>query len=289
VIAFDTATPLLAALGLAQTLSDGEREHGKGSQRHNWPFVLLLSAFALVQLFFHALQLLQPQYLTLLMQAAVLMMAAMTLWVSGRVLPFFTRARLQTQPSELPKGLLALSMTSSWLLIPCLILTQLSATNDFIQTDFIPIITIVLAVIAAVSHGYRLTLFYRKGVVKEAMLWSLYLAYGWVIIGYLLISLSLILDTTLPWLHAITLGGLLTMIMSMMARISLGHTGRPILALPGIPWLFSAIQLATLVRISAPSITGYLIALLLLLLGMGIFLRHYVFILIRPRADGNPG
>lgn len=280
----DVTTPALAALALAQTLQGGERDHGKGSQRHNWPFVLLLSAFALVQLAFHVLQSLYPQYLTLLMQAAVLMMAAMTLWVSGRVLPFFTRARLQTQPTELPKGLLGISMTSSWLIIPLILLNQVLPNILALQ-----IITALIAGISALTHSYRLFLFYRKGVTGEAMLWSMYLAYAWIAIGYVLISISAITSLNLPWLHAITLGGLLTMIISMMARISLGHTGRPILALPGIPWVFAAIQVATLVRIISPSSTGYLIALALILIGMSVFLKHYVPILLNPRADGRPG
>jgi uncharacterized protein involved in response to NO len=74
------------------------------------------------------------------------------------------------------------------------------------------------------------------------MLWSFYLAYTWVALGYLLIAIRIFNGATLPWLHAITLGGLLTMIISMMARISLGHTGRPILVQAVIPWAFAAIQ-----------------------------------------------
>lgn len=280
----DCATPLLAALGLAQTLRGGERDNGKGSQRHNWPFVGLMVAFALVQACFHTLLSTEPQYLSLLMQAAVLMMAAMTLWVSGRVLPFFTRARLQTQPPVIPQGLLNLSMTSSWLVIPFLLASQLLDGLYWLN-----IITATIAAIAAGSQAYRLSLFYRKGVSSEPMLWSLYCAYSWIVIGFSLLAVSLIIESPLPWLHAITLGGLLTMIISMMARISLGHTGRAILALRGIPSAFIAIQLATLIRITLPSTMGYVAALLLVLSAMTIFLIHYLPILIMPREDGNPG
>ena len=281
---FDSATPLFAALGLAQTLRGGERDNGKGSQRHNWPFVGLMIAFALVQIFFHTLLLTMPQYLSLLMQAAVLMMAAMTLWVSGRVLPFFTRARLQTQPPIIPQGLLNLSMISSWLLIPLLLASQLLA-----EVYWLNIITAIIAVIAACSQGYRLSLFYRQGVSAEPMLWSLYCAYSWIIIGFVLLAVSLVIESPLPWLHAITLGGLLTMIISMMARISLGHTGRAIVALKGIPSAFIAIQVATLIRITLPSTMGYVAALVLVLAAMIIFLIHYLPILIKPREDGSPG
>jgi len=280
----DASTPLLAALGLAHTLRGGEKDHGQGSQRHNWPFVLLLLIFTGVQVLFHCLQAIQPQYLSLLMQAAVLMMAAMTLWVSGRVLPFFTRARLQTQPPSIPKGLLNISMTTSWLLIPALVASQIVTDSILLKT-----LVFIIAIIAATSHGYRLFLFYRKGVTTEPMLWSLYCAYSWIIIGYCLIAISVTVESNVPWLHAITIGGLLTMIISMMARISLGHTGRPILALPGIPSVFIAIQVATVVRISQQTQAGYLLTILILLMAMVIFLRQYLPILIKPRSDGKSG
>lgn len=280
----DISTPLLAALGLAQTLHGGERDHGKGSQKHNWPFVGLLIIFALVQLIFHSLVITKPEYLTLLMQAAVLMMAAMTLWVSGRVLPFFTRARLQTPAPVIPQKLLIISMMSSWLLIPSLIISLVAP-----QLIFLKLLTAAIALLAAFSQSYRLKLFYQQGVLSEPMLWSLYAAFSWIIIGYGMIAFSLLSDYQLPWLHAITIGGLLTMIISMMARISLGHTGRPILALKGIPTVFIALQLSALVRISWQTTHGYLLAIAILLVSLAVFLWHYIPILLKPRADGKPG
>lgn len=281
-ILLDVAAPLLAALGLAQTLAMGEKQQGKGSQKHNWPFVLLLMAFSLIQIVFHLLLTFQFENITHLMQVAVLMMAAMTLWVSGRVLPFFTRARLQTAAKNLPKGLLAVSMVSSWLIIPFYLMTQ------FFDSSGLNIITALIAICAAVSQTYRLALFYRPGVVQESMLWSLYLAFMWLIAGYVLIAINLLMDLHLPWLHAITVGGLLSMIFSMMARISLGHTGRKILALPYMSVGFLLLQIATLVRLIGPNLfpsISYVLAIICIILAFGIFLFHYGKILWLPRAD----
>ncbi len=279
----DASTPALAALGLGQTLHGGEKDHGKGSQKHNWPFVILLSAFALVQLIFHFLLTQAPQFLSLLMQVAVLMMAAMTLWVSGRVLPFFTRARLQTQPAIIPERLLQISMLSSWLLVPSLVLSSL------VEHTLIAALTAILGLIAAITQAYRLKLFYRKGVFSEPMLWSLYCAFGWIIVGFTLLAISQITQQPLPWLHAITIGGLLTMIISMMARISLGHTGRAIIARKGIPAVFIALQLATIIRVVQQNTLGYSLAIIIVLAALAVFLMHYLPILIKPRADGRPG
>jgi len=285
----DASAPLLAALGLAQTLTMGEKQQGKGSQKHNWPFVILLTAFALIQFAFHLLLIFQTDNITLLMQVAVLIMAAMTLWVSGRVLPFFTRARLQAAARDLPKGLLAFSMASSWLIIPFYLAAQ------YIDITALSIITAMIALCAAASQSYRLALFYRPGVAQEPMLWSLYLAFAWLIAGYILIAINLLIGVNdlsigvqLPWLHAMTIGGLLAMIISMMARISLGHSGRKILALPYMALCFLLLQIATLIRLIGPTVapgTSYVLAILCIVSALAIFLFHYGKILWLPRAD----
>ncbi len=294
IILLDVSTPLLAALGLAKTLADGEKDNGKGSQKHNWPFVLLLTAFALVQLIFHILYQQQPQYISLLMQIAVLMMAAMTLWVCGRVLPFFTKAKLQVAVTPMPKGLKALSMSASWVLIPImaasvLIPNLIDASGSATASSTFKILIAVFAIIAAVSHAITLSIIFKPGVIKEPMLWSLYLSYAWIIVGLCLLSLSQFYSVTLPWLHAITIGGLTGMIVSMMARVGLGHTGRKILALRGMIWAFTFIQLAALVRIFVISNMGFVLSIGLLLITFAIFLYHYISILIKPRTDGRPG
>lgn len=278
----DAAAPLLATLGLAQTLLLGEKQNGKGSQKHNWPFVALLSAFTIIQIAFHILLTYQAENITHLMKMAVLIMAAMTLWVSGRVLPFFTRARLQAPASDLPKGLLEFSMTSSWLLIPTYLATQ------YFDLTALNLTTALIAICAAASQAYRLINFYRPGVAQEPMLWSLYLAFTWLIAGYVLIAIDLVTEGQLPWLHAMTIGGLLTMIISMMARISLGHTGRQIRALPFMATCFALLQLATLIRLIGPSVApgiSYVLAVSCIIFALGIFILHYGKILWLPRAD----
>lgn len=289
IMLLDMTAPLLATLGLGKTLAMGEKEHGKGSQKYNWPFVALLSAFTIIQMVFHLLLTSQPENITYLMQVAVLMMAAMTLWVAGRVLPFFTRARLQSPAKDLPKGLLEISMGSSWLVIPFYLAAQITENTALI------IITAILAICAVTAQSYRLAVFYRPGVSKEPMLWSLYLAFAWLITGYGLISIDLIVNLSnpsasvqLPWLHAMTIGGLLSMIISMMARISLGHTGRKIEALSYMTLSFALLQIATLVRLLGPSVApsvSYVLAISCVIIALGIFLFHYGKILWLPRAD----
>jgi uncharacterized protein involved in response to NO len=287
IICLDTLTPLIAALGLAKTLHAGEKDKGKGSQKHNWPFVLLLFAFALVQILFHLLSSQYSQYVSLLMQAAVLMMAGMTLWVSGRVLPFFTKARLLVPITPLPNKLKPVSMIASWSLIPLLVMSTL-----FSDAAILKWLLAVTAIVAALTHALILKYTFKAGVKNEPMLWSLYLAYAWIIVGYILLAMNQLTGLYVNWLHSITIGGLFGMILSMMARISLGHTGRKITALKGISIAFILVQLATLTRIGLVSALGanvsFVVSIGLVLVAMVIFLYHYSGILIRPRADGRP-
>ena len=81
----------------------------------------------------------------------------------------------------------------------------------------------------------------------------------------------------------------------MMARVSLGHTGRPLQAAAPVAFAFVLINLAALVRgilpIVMPEFFSRLIALAggLWIAAFAIFLAVYAPILTGPRIDGRPG
>ena len=82
------------------------------------------------------------------------------------------------------------------------------------------------------------------------MLWVLYIAYAWLGLGYLMMGLSawnIVLESTA--LHAWTAGAISTMIIGMAARVSLGHTGRPIEASPLLRLAFIAMTVAAMLRV----------------------------------------
>jgi uncharacterized protein involved in response to NO len=77
----------------------------------------------------------------------------------------------------------------------------------------------------------------------------------------------------------------------MMARVSLGHTGRPLQVPASIAWAFALMQLAALARVLLTLFTplGLGLSALCWSLALLLFLHHYLPILLRPRADGMPG
>jgi uncharacterized protein involved in response to NO len=130
----------------------------------------------------------------------------------------------------------------------------------------------------------------------EAIVWILHIGYAWVIIGLALKGLFLLTGAAFSaaWLHAITTGAFATMIMAVMTRAALGHTGRPLIAPPLIVVSYVLITLAAIVRVLAPVFPEfYLISISISgLLWMGaytLFLVVYTPILVGPRADGKPG
>jgi uncharacterized protein involved in response to NO len=126
------------------------------------------------------------------------------------------------------------------------------------------------------------------------MLWVLYSGYGWLIAGLLLSGLDSIgAFPASPAAHAVTVGGIGVFTLGMMARVALGHTGRPIQSTAPINVAFILVNVAAAARVFgpwlAPSwyqiwITG---AAWLWVAGFALFTIIYAPILLRPRVDGR--
>ena len=109
------------------------------------------------------------------------------------------------------------------------------------------------ALLAFAVHAVRL-LRWRGWKVRDApLLWTMHLAYAWMVLGFLLLSLG---DLGIEgagrgWLHAFTVGALGSMMLGLMTRVALRHTGRPLVSPPAIVGAYLLIQLAALLRVGA--------------------------------------
>jgi len=90
-----------------------------------------------------------------------------------------------------------------------------------------------LALALCAVHGLRLWGWYRPGLWQKPLLWVLYVAYAWIVFGFGLKWAVWAVDIS-PSLaiHAWATGGIGLMTLGMMARVSLGHTGRNVLEPP---------------------------------------------------------
>jgi uncharacterized protein involved in response to NO len=199
--------------------------------------------------------------------------------MGGRVIPFFTEKAIPG------------TKTSTW---PLLERTGLAALVLLILLKpFTPAGAALCALVAGLAHGLRLYGWYDRGIWSRPLLWVLHLGYAWLVAGLLLEALA-----WLHWLppslamHALTLGTIGMITLGMMARVSLGHTGRSLETGAAILWAFRLLALAVVVRVLFPLVVmawypyWVLLAGVLWVLAFILFILVYRPILVRPRVNG---
>jgi uncharacterized protein involved in response to NO len=128
-------------------------------------------------------------------------------------------------------------------------------------------------------------------------LWILHAGYGWLALGLLLRALAGF-DSAVPGslaTHALTVGAIGSLTLGMMARVSLGHTGRALVASMPTVWAFGAITAAAFARVIVPLLApGWYFTALVASAGLWtaafvLYLVAYLPVLVTPRVDGKPG
>lgn len=214
--------------------------------------------------------------------ATIWLFALLISLLGARVIPFFIERRLN---DKLPRDVLPLILGAQLSLLGLAIVSLVEAPLLWIQ---------VLAGVAFLFHGLRLARWYRNGIWQEPLLWSLYLSYACLPLALILLALGGLAQQSLV-MHLLSVGLMGGMIMAMMCRVSLGHTGRPLKASKVAVVSMAAMLLAALARVALPWIEPSLILLsykltgVFWLLSLGCFLWVYLPILTRPRADGQIG
>lgn len=155
---------------------------------------------------------------------------------------------------------------------------------------------IALTALAAGLHAWRWLLWKPWRTGKVPLVWALHIAYFWIPVHLALRSLA-----EGGWLpasaatHALAVGAVGGLIMAMMTRTSLGHTGRALKASVadaiGYLLVFAAAVIRVFVPLIAPElvVSSVLISALVWSAAFALFVWRYTPILIRPRIDGQPG
>lgn len=206
--------------------------------------------------------------------------------LGGRVIPSFTKNALPQAPvSPNPKvGIAALASLA------------LLALADAAIGD--PLVTGAVALVAGLVNALRMRGWGGLATIRHPILWILHVGYAWLAVGLVLRGVAELTDLILldAGMHALTLGAVGSMIIGMMSRVALGHTGRPIIPAPltvAAYWLVNAAALLRVLfalvmddglRMAALIASGALWSLAFLC-----FVIVYLPILSRPRADGRPG
>jgi len=156
-------------------------------------------------------------------------------------------------------------------------------------------VTGILAIVAGTLMLIRLANWKGWLARKEPLLWVLHLSLLWVPVALYLLAGTLFAGwPSNAWSHAAGTGAVSSLILGVIARVTLGHTGRPLVLPKGMVLAFTAIQLAALVRVFTafdiiPWHPGIGSSTLLWIFAYGMFLVRYVKILASPRPDGRTG
>lgn len=206
--------------------------------------------------------------------------------IGGRVIPFFTqRGLLRSQ------GVQAWPWLEHALLYGTLLVVLSYAGGWALQRNAL---IGVLFLLLGVGHLIRLARWYDPGVWKVPLLWSLHVATLWFVVSFLAMALwnfGLIANVSLP-VHALTVGAMSGLILAMIARVTLGHTGRMLAPPKAMVWGFVLFNLAAVGRVFIVELNyqaGLGIATLCWSVSLAIYLYCYGPMLWKARVDGAPG
>jgi uncharacterized protein involved in response to NO len=156
-------------------------------------------------------------------------------------------------------------------------------------------VTGVLALLSGTLMLVRLAGWKGWLVREEPLLWILHLSILWVPVSLFLLAGTLFAGwPSNAWSHAAGTGAIACLILGVIARVALGHSGRPLVLPRGMVLAFWAIHLAALIRVvTAFDVISWHSGIggsaLLWLVAFGIFLYRYTAILASPRPDGREG
>src|SRR5690606_36073890 len=177
---------------------------------------------------------------------AVFLVLTLISIVGGRIVPSFTRNWLaKRRARSLPRGHQGFGgVALAW--VPVLGLAWVFAPDAPAPA--------ALALAAALAHAARLALWRGWRTTAEPLLWILHVGYAWLPIGFALLGAALVSDAVArsAALHALTAGAFGTMILAVMTRASLGHSGRALTASPATTLCYVLAIAAALVRVAAP-------------------------------------
>ncbi|HEY7608625.1 MAG TPA: NnrS family protein [Alphaproteobacteria bacterium] len=207
--------------------------------------------------------------------------------IGGRIIPPFTMGgmRMAGHPVELAP--------TPWLDRAVMAATAAWAVS--LALDLPEIAVGIVAAVAAFAHGARLLRWRSLATLRVPLVWVLHLGYAWLVLG-----LAAAAGAGLgAWpkavaLHALGAGAVATMILAVMSRASLGHTGRKLVASVPTTIAYLLVTIGAAGRVAASLIeidVAFLLpaAGLVWAAGFLIYVVVYVPVLCRPRVDGRPG
>jgi uncharacterized protein involved in response to NO len=256
-------------------------------QWRNIVFVPILLAMTAANVAMHLAVLLdKPEMQVMAGNAMVMVVTFLMTVMAGRVVPMFTANGTHTEKVQ----------TLGWLEGASVATILLAVLVSFELPGVSPEVAAFFFILAALTHALRVLRWRIWVTFRTPLVWSLHLSYWCIPLGLLLYGLSEVNAgiTQSQATHTLTVGAMGMMILAMISRVSLGHTGRSIVVGKVMTAAFLALYGAFFVRVFGVYwFENYAnliaVAAALWVLAYGCFCVLYFPILTRPRPDGQPG
>lgn len=219
--------------------------------------------------------------------AALLLIVSLILVMSRRILPGFIERGVNEDVSL---------KNAAW--IDQLLMCSLVALLLNILTLDSALASLVLGLTIGTVNSIRLYRWHTDGIWQVPLLWSIYCGLWLINAGFFMFAMSFVIDSLSPILaiHCWAIGGIGMVTLAMMARVSLGHTGRNIHTPPRhLAGIFGLCIAATLCRAFMPILLADFYRLSIMLAAIGWIVAFTWFcivfwpILSKPRIDGVSG
>ncbi|MFZ1413157.1 MAG: NnrS family protein [Defluviicoccus sp.] len=267
---------------LAVLLAAVAREIVAGRNWRNFSIVAALAFLCGSNVAFH-IGALTSQGTTGAARLAIAVLIVLICLIGGRIIPSFTRNWL----TKRGKGRLPASLGGFDKLTIAVTLAAMACWT-YAPPSYV---TGVTAAIAAVFNLVRLVRWAGERTAAEPLLWILHVGYLWIPAGLGLLAITSFDLSVAPsvGLHALTGGAIAIMILAVMTRATLGHTGRDLHAGSVTTALYLLIIIAGISRVAASLDATFFIPLVITsavawVAAFGAFIGLYGPMLVRPRV-----
>lgn len=275
---------LLFMLGLGISVA---RPILKVRQKRQAPVLLIVALLTVANLLFYlgALGLVDGGA-HLGLHGGLYLVLGIVLFMGRRVIPFFTESGLG-HPVEMKND--RWNDVATFILFPAFLLSEVFFQNHFTGA--------LLAAALFILNSLRVNGWHTLEIWQKPLLWGLFAAFIMINLGFMLRALMPVtaIPDFLP-IHAFAVGGIGIITISMMARVTLGHTGRSVHQAPPIMTvLLVGMVLTATARIFLPMLdTAHYqlwitVSGLMWIITFTLFSIVFIPLLVKPRVDGKEG
>ena len=218
------------------------------------------------------------------MQAGILLIVLIETVIGGRVIPMFTN-------NGVP-GAKTLVLPLNDKIAMALVVAAVAGWVAGVPGPLMA----ALAFIAASASAIRLAGWKSHLTARVPLLWILHLSYAWIPLGFVLLGMAALgFGTASTAFHALAVGSMAGLIVGMMTRTTLGHTGRKLATGRAEPVMYALIQAGAVARVAAGLAPpewrngALVLAGACWSLSFALFLLVYAPYLWRARIDGKEG